>query len=144
MVAQVYQYVIGRVTKVSGHGFIVEGHDGWLNLSKFAEPVPALPQVGAEVRVDLDKSGFVRAVWPTQLQEAEPQQPAKSTTAQSAQPHVSNVPPDKDRQIARMNALTNAVALVSTRPAGDEWDLLPEVLETAARMEEWVLRPVEQ
>ena len=54
----------GIVTERRGSWFKVEGHDGWLIPSRFADramisPVP----VGAKAIVELDKSGYVRSVW---------------------------------------------------------------------------------
>jgi len=56
---RIAEQVAGVVTCSNAKGFQLEGHDGWLNLSKFAAGVAA-PERGAHVRVGLDKSGFVR------------------------------------------------------------------------------------
>ena len=53
--------VTGRVRSVNEKGLKLEGHDDWLNVSKYAVGV-VLPERGAAVACTLDKAGFLRAV----------------------------------------------------------------------------------
>ncbi len=54
--------ISGVISKVNGSGFLLEGRQGWLNLSRFARPAPEIPPVGTRVVVSLDNQGFVRGV----------------------------------------------------------------------------------
>src|SRR5437868_2567579 len=51
----------GRVARVKGQGFILEGREGWLNISRFADGV-SVPAIGDVVAVELDAKGYVRKV----------------------------------------------------------------------------------
>ncbi len=51
---------------------------------------------------------------------------------------VSPSPPEKDLQMVRMNAITNAVAILSS---GGRTCAVDDVLALAARLEAWVRRP---
>ena len=53
----------GAVVAVNDHGLRLEGRDGWLNYSKWAEDLVP-PARGARVVVTLDKAGFVRTLAP--------------------------------------------------------------------------------
>ncbi|MHB8577847.1 MAG: hypothetical protein ACYDCQ_21250, partial [Dehalococcoidia bacterium] len=59
---QIVDSVEGTVGRCNDKGFTLNGREGWLNVSRYADPPPLLPAEGAQVRVGLDKSGFVRSV----------------------------------------------------------------------------------
>jgi hypothetical protein len=116
--------VTGHVAAVNASGFKFVGGDSWLNWSRFATD-PTKPRTGDEVRVTLDKQGFVRSVQIVDDAPAARQEPAHGAT--------------KDQQIARMNALTHAVAIVTaSTPA--ELVTVAQVLEAAEAIERWILR----
>ena len=124
------EYIEGLVARTNANGFTLKGRDGWLNLSKYADPQPVIPAVGTTVRVARDKSGYVRTVAPWTLQGA---------TAAPA-PHAAEEPhdrPDKDVQIARMNALTTATAILAS---GGRTVDTAEVIDVAELLAGWVLR----
>jgi hypothetical protein len=52
----------GVVIRVNSSGFMLDGRETWGNISKYADPKPAVPPAGARVRCTLDRSGYVRAV----------------------------------------------------------------------------------
>ena len=124
---RIAEQVAGVVTCSNSKGFQLEGRDGWLNISKFAAGVAA-PERGARVVAGLDKAGFVRTVELVEVSSAE---------APPTEPRTS---PDRETAITRMAAINSAIALLSSggRAIGD----VASVLETAARFEQWVCRPV--
>jgi len=126
---RIAEQLAGVVTCSNVKGFQLEGHDGWLNISKFAAGVAA-PERGAHVRVGLDKSGFVRT--------AETVSPIGEYVVNESA--TSGTRPDRETAITRMAAINSAIALLSSggRAIGD----VASVLETAARFEQWVCRPV--
>jgi hypothetical protein len=60
--AQTLEYTEGTVSRTNDHGLQLVGRDGWLNVSRFANPAPALPPAGARIRLGMDTSGFVRTI----------------------------------------------------------------------------------
>src|SRR5438046_666065 len=54
----------GTVQRVAqnGFGFLLSGYDGWLNLSKRADPRPTIPPAGTSCVVEIDEDGYVRAI----------------------------------------------------------------------------------
>jgi len=111
------------ISRVNTTGFQTQEQPNvWLNLSKYADPRPAIPPVGSEVRITVDASGFVRAIETTREAPA----PATSTNHHEA--------PTKDTTIVRMAALKCAVRL--TPPGSD----LAAVLQLAGRFEAWITR----
>jgi len=121
----------GLVTQVNGNGFKVEGRADWLNLSRFADPPPTLPDKADRVRVGLDKAGFVRVI--AVLNATETRQNANL----GARAPESIETPDKDTQIRRMACLNTAVALLSS--GGQAVDA-GELLDVAGLLEAWVNR----
>jgi len=118
VVAQIVtESIEGVVSRANGKGFTLAGRDGWLNLSRYADPVPAVPAEGARVRVGLDKAGFVRVIEPAG---------AGAEEAPGAQPLAASLG-DKDTRITRLAALNTATAILSSGPR-------------AARLEAWVMR----
>jgi hypothetical protein len=117
----------GTVERVGNYGFTLTGREGWVSLSKFANPKPALPEEGQRVRVGLDKGGYARSV--VVIDGA----PVLATRAET----VARGGPSKDVMIARMNSLTNAVTLLSS---GGRVVALADVLGVASTFESWVKR----
>ena len=139
------------VSRVNGHGFQVA--DGtWLNFSKYVDPQPTMPAVGAVVRVSLDKAGFVRAVEPAdppkvpvaanntvKLAPAESKATLGDTSAPATAQKSAPVANQRDVQIARTNALTHAVAIVTHNATINGATVrLEDVLACAERIENWV------
>jgi len=127
MVAErTFTEVSGAVIRVNDHGFLIAGREGWLNLSRFATPTPALPAVGQLVSAALDKSGFVRNL-----------AVLDAATPQPASAPAPGAPPSKDVQIARMNALAHAVAILTTHGDAVRYD---DVIVVAEALEAWITR----
>jgi hypothetical protein len=120
---------IGTVTKVNGTGFRIAEQEGWLNISKYAKPAPAMPEVGQRVRVFLDKSGYVRTIEALEEVPVEPEIPA---------PALSKVaPPCKDTVISRLAVLNTATAILSS--GGRQTDGTA-VMALAGQLEAWAHR----
>jgi hypothetical protein len=134
MVAEV-ERIEGTVARVNGSGFQLTGRPGWLNLSKFARPAPALPGEGERVAVSLDGRGYVRAV----ERLAAPLPDAAPVSASGGEGEASSPasPPDKDMRIVRMNALSNAIAVLAS---GGRAVQAADVFTLAAQFEGWVNR----
>jgi hypothetical protein len=121
--------VQGIIACGNDRGVKLVGADKWVNVSKFSDGV-IIPPVGTSVVLGIDKAGYVREVTtaPAAPQDAA-QAPEQAATA-------STVPPSKDSMIARMNSITNAIAIVTSNgPAA-----IAEVLRVAATLEGWILR----
>jgi len=114
------EYVEGTVSRINGHGFQLVGRDGWLNVSKYANPAPELPSEGASVRIGLDKAGFVRSI--EQLAAGPEVEPTP----------VGNV--DRETRIGRMAALNTATAILSS---GGQQASVKDVLTLAGQLEAW-------
>lgn len=125
--------VSGIVTRTNGTGFCIDGHEGWLNVSKYAKPAPMIPAKGQAVNVGLDKAGFVRTIEPL------PQAPV---TPESQAPASSNEPQEttedrKQRLIVRQCVLKVAADLATIGQMAED---VPGVLSIAEQLEAWVLR----
>ena len=108
----------GVVAAVNEKGLRLEGRDGWLNYSKWAEDLVP-PARGARVVVTLDRAGFVRAL-----------APAAATDA-----HHSPVA-GRETAITRLAVLKAAAAFAASRLELKSGD----VLAIAERWEHWVRR----
>ena len=115
----------GVVARTNDRGLLLEGREGWLNVSKFATDV-VIPEPGSHVRVTVDPAErFVRKIEVLAL--AQPLRPG-------LEPGVA---PDRDHRILRQAVLNTATAMLSS--GGRPTDL-PAVLEVATALEYWVLR----
>ncbi len=121
--------VEGVVSRVNERGVLLEGRDGWLNVSKFAAGV-LLPEPGARVRLTLDKAGFIRAVEIVAAPPALSQDESLGTTA-------TGTALDRDLRILRQAVLNTATAILSS---GGRTTDLAAVLAAAEELERWVLR----
>jgi hypothetical protein len=121
--------VSGRVAAVNDKGLKLEGHDSWLNISKFAVGC-ILPERGQDVTVTLDKAGFLRAVEPLTGAHAAP----RIAGASDAPP-----PSVKDRTITRLAVLKAAAEFGAARGNLKSGD----VLAIAASWERWITREEE-
>ena len=124
---RIAEQVAGVVTCSNAKGFQLEGRDGWLNISKFAAGVAA-PERGDRVRVGLDKAGFVRTV----------ESVSPIGEYEGKESITTGTRPDREVCITRLACLNTATAILSSggRAIGD----VATVLETAARLEQWVCR----
>lgn len=116
----------GRVVSVNPKGLKLEGHDDWLNCSKFATDL-VLPERGETVTCTLDKAGFLRCV---------------ELVDGSALPRIAggsdapSTPSAKDRTITRLAVLKAAAEFSASKELSSSAD----VLKIAASWERWVLR----
>jgi len=111
----------GVVAAVNDKGLRLEGRDGWLNYSKWAEGLVP-PARGAHVVVTLDKAGFVRTLAP----------------AVATDPHHSPTG-GRETAITRLAVLRTAATFCAARPELRTADLFA----LAERMEAWVTREKE-
>ena len=118
----------GVVERVGSYGFTLEGRDGWVSISKFADPRPDLPGEGARVRVDLDRSGYARAI-----DVLDPPSPSREPVRSEG----GALLPDRDTRIMRQAVLNTAVALLGS---GGRDIALDDVIATAEALEQWVTR----
>jgi hypothetical protein len=126
----------GVVERVHGNGFRLAGREGFLNLSKFAIPAPAMPTEGQRVAVGIDKGGFVREVIVARdLAGGQDLPPADARVIGTD----GTTPADRETRITRMACLNTATAILTTRNARGGVDVA-EVLSVAAELERWVLR----
>ena len=117
--------ISGRVVSVNPKGLKLDGHDGWLNFSKFAvDLVP--PMRGQHVTLTLDRQGYIRAVTGADG----PQEPA---TGRQGNLYAGV---HKDRTITRLAVLKAAAEFAASRPQLKSGD----VLTIAASWERWVNR----
>src|SRR5207253_7689808 len=119
------EYVEGTIGRSNEKGFTLSGRDGWLNLSRYADPAPSIPVEGTGVRVGLDKAGFVRTI---------------ELLAGAASPWEGSgqsTPVDRDLRILRQAVLNTATAILSS---GGRSVSTEDVLAVAEQLEQWVLR----
>lgn len=118
------------VRRVNGHGVTVEGRDGWLNISKYADPSDVqTPAVGQRVVLTLDGQGFVRKIAPAI--------PAPVTANPSAPVATPVSRPGREVVIARLAIINSAIALLAS--GGRQLDA-DATLDVADRMERWATR----
>jgi hypothetical protein len=132
----------GVVAKVNPNGFLLQGRDSWTNLSRFADPRPAVPQIGDRVRVGLDKSSYARCVQVITPSATPVYSGGYNAVAGAQNAMASTEPPrsdsaGRDLRIVRMNAITNATAIVSS---GGQVADIGDVIAYAATLEAWVTR----
>ncbi|HEX6786943.1 MAG TPA: hypothetical protein VF076_07080 [Acidimicrobiales bacterium] len=123
----------GRVASVNEKGLKLEGHESWLNFSKFAEDIVA-PERGETVTVVVDKAGFLRAVQPLDGPVA--------TNGHADAPRAAQTPSSpsaRDTTITRLAVLKAAAAFGASRPELKSGD----VLTIAASWERWINRPAD-
>lgn len=118
--------VSGIVRSVNDKGLKLEGHENWLNLSKWAVDC-TLPERGQHVTCTLDKSGFLRAV---AASDGSPVLPVRGASDAPAAPST------KDRTITRLAVLKAAAEFSASKASSTSAD----VLKVAACWERWVLR----
>lgn len=109
----------------------MDGRD-WLNISKYANAADApMPAMGEQVKVTLDKAGFVRKV--------EQIAPAAQVEALQPEQQPAMVPTidGRDIRITRLAVLNTATAILSSGSRAAEPQ---EVMSLAEWLENWVLR----
>ena len=128
----IVEEISGVVEAANPRGVLLSGRDGWLNISRYAEPPPEIPAEGSLVRVGLDKAGFIRTI----EVEAEGDRSAFSAVSE---PAAAYNPPFslRDQRIMRLAVLNTATAILSS--GGREADP-DEVVALAERLESWVTR----
>ena len=137
--------ILGVVAASNTHGVKLEGEQDWRNFSKWSEGPITPPAPGAKVVLALDKSGYVRQVFPDP--DAAPVAPSNGHGAVAPQPTPPVAPepqpqlpaplPSKDLMIARMNVLTTAVNILAS--GGRQVDPV-EAVKLAGRLEQWICR----
>jgi len=160
---RITETVAGVVALANERGLKLDGHEGWYNVSKYAEHV-VVPSKGARVVLGLDSAGFIRSVSPSELAEA-PDEPPWPTDAPLAGRTASVLPkqptreqedaflaalggdtgdvepgepPDRETKIGRMAALNSATAMLSS---GGQRAAPEAVLALAQQLTDWVERP---
>jgi hypothetical protein len=146
----VAETIEGTVERVGSYGFTLEGREGWVSVSRYADPRPALPHTGQRVRVGLDKAGFARCVEIVNTGTIAGQHPAslvdagayRAVAAAQQPPAVTPEPPasspvDRDSRIMRQAVLHTAVNVLAS---GGQVVEPSAALELAADFERWVLR----
>lgn len=123
------EFVTGRVVSVNDKGLKLEGHESWLNVSKYAVGI-VLPERGATVACTLDKAGFLRAV---EMADGAAVLPVRGGSDAPAAPST------RDRTITRLAVLKAAAEFGAARPSLKSG----EVLAIAASWERWVNRDEE-
>jgi hypothetical protein len=116
----------GIVRSVNEKGLKLDGHESWMNLSKFA-PGVVLPERGETVTVTVDAKGFIRAI--------QPADGSASTSAPHAAPGAASGQ-QRDRTITRLAVLKAAAEFSASKASATSGD----VLKIAACWERWVLR----
>ena len=123
----------GTVARVNGHGFTLQGREGWLNVSRYASPEAApMPTVGAQVVLALDSKGFVRKIVPADGATPSPNghdAPDSQGTRRGGS--------GRDATITRLAVLNTATAILASGSQVADPDA---VLELAERLERWALR----
>jgi hypothetical protein len=120
----------GQVRSVNEKGIKLEGHDEWLNYSKFAVGIVA-PERGQTVTVVTDKAGFVRAVQPV-----DGPAPIAGASDHPRTAQAPSAPSQRDVTITRLAVLKAAAEFAAARPGVKSG----EVLLIAASWEKWILR----
>jgi hypothetical protein len=113
------EQLTGRVLSVNDKGLRLEGRDGWVNFSKFAQDLTP-PAKGAVVALTLDGQGFIRRV------------EAAEGTAERHQTHTAG----RETAITRLAVLKAAAEWSAGRTEVTSAD----VLKIAERWERWVTR----
>jgi hypothetical protein len=136
----------GVVIRVNSSGFMLDGRETWGNISKYADPKPAVPPAGARVRCTLDRSGYVRAVEQVAASRAHSggYNAVKNAAAPESRPAAlpgdrdqPSVRPDRETCITRMAVLNAAIATLARAGQAVEPSA---ALELAASYEQWVTR----
>jgi hypothetical protein len=128
----IVEEISGVVEAANPRGLLLAGRDGWLNISRYADPVPPIPPEGSLVRLGLDKAGFIRTI----EVEAEGERPALAAVSETAGGYGQTFGV-RDQRIMRQAVLNTATAILSS--GGREADP-DDVIALAERLESWVTR----
>lgn len=119
--------ITATIARTNERGVQIQERPGeWLNISKYAEPMPVMPMAGTVCRLTIDGAGFVRRI---DALDAPPSAPEPRQNGQSA-------PPDRERLIVRQTCLKAAAEFLAGRPDAKSAD----VLTVAASWEAWATR----
>lgn len=122
--------ITGKISRANGTGLLLEGESRWRNISKYAQPAPAMPQRGQLATLVLDGQGFIR-----NIEVAAP--PAPITPSGQPETASASTPPERERVISRLAVLNSATAILAS--GGRSADPT-EVLRLAAQLETWAYR----
>ncbi len=128
----IVEEISGVVEAANPRGLLLAGREGWLNISRYADPVPEIPAEGSLVRLGLDKAGFIRTI----AVEAEAERPAFAAVSESAGGYGQTFGV-RDQRIMRQAVLNTATAILSSGGREAEPD---DVIALAERLESWVTR----
>lgn len=128
----IVEEISGVVEAANPRGLLLAGREGWLNISRYADPVPPIPPEGSLVRLGLDKAGFIRTI----EVEAEGERPALAAVAETAGSYGQTFSV-RDQRIMRQAVLNTATAILSSGAREADPD---EVIALAERLESWVTR----
>lgn len=117
----------GVVAAVNDKGLRLDGHESWMNLSKFA-PGVVLPERGSTVTVAVDGKGFIRSV------EHAEGAPVAAPTQNGHQTATSGQ--QRDRLIVRQSSAKTAFEFAASRPDMRAVD----AIHLASLIEAWVYR----
>jgi hypothetical protein len=152
---EMYEGKVSRVSDRNAGGMMLDGYDGWFNVSQYAKPAPELPIVGDTVAIGCNNKGFVESVEilqegpgprraaPRQQQQARQQAPGGGQGGQQRQqapgsqqgnqraatapPGASPAPSSELPQAIRLRAmaLELAVQFSGTRPNAASEHIVP-------------------
>jgi hypothetical protein len=124
--------ISGTIACANERGVKLEGEAGWRNVSRFA-PGVVIPAAGARVVLGLDKAGFIREVSTAAIAHS-----LRNSEAPLPSDSEGKQPADREARIVRMNAVSNAIAMLAVAPSGPL--AVADVLAVAGQLEQWVCR----
>jgi len=155
--AQQLETIGGTIERTNDHGFTLSGRPGWLNISKYADPVPTIPAAGTWVVVAIDKGGFVRSIQiaatsaaplddgpePIDYLDEIADEPRGQHVAEMRERVANERPATREEVITRLACLKAATHLaVTALPADmDAVTMTDATLRIADRLEAWATRP---
>jgi hypothetical protein len=164
-------YREGTIAQANDRGVKLEGDREWLNISRFAAPVPRIPPVGTRVRLGLDVKQFIRSIEeslpgvpgiprtarpgpadhepPARRDEPPPPdagfEPDGAVPARIAAPPLAGVLPGRETVITRLACLKAAAHVLAAPDVTGDYPhgaSANEVLRMAEQFEVWANRPV--
>ena len=146
-----YETYVGKIAKVSKYGLLMEQHQDdefWLSFGDYFEKPEPMVENGDSVVIstteyegkDGKQKAYIRTLERTKGEVSEPTEKSVKTGDTISNKQVGSPCSDKQILIIRQNAVGNAVTF------HQEHDniTLEKLLQTAEKMEDWVLRPQER
>lgn len=118
---RVVEHVSGVVQGANDRGVHLQGEPNWRNFSKYAESITP-PSRGAQVRLGLDASGFVREL----------------VVLEAAPTIVGIAPTGRDREIRRMTAIKIAANVIGQFAQTHEEVRTADIFLLADRVLAWI------